>query len=171
MVMVSMPEEEDGTARKYGLNGRLGRDGAAFLWDMIRQQLKPTLTNGAFEVWLEPTKGITWDHPTLVVESPTAFSIAWLEMRLLKQIEKAARQVTGEKLKVRFKVSGVLPYIQQPPKPAPKQMNPDDGDAGRPVRQCSDIVTVGDLFDIGGPLIQKMLCAHGAPDDPVAYEA
>ena len=118
MVMVSMPEE-DGTARKYGLNGRLGRDGAAFLWDMIRQELKPGLPKATYETWLKPTKGIKFDHPTLVVESPTAFSLGWLERRLRTQIDKAARQVAGEKLKVRFKISEVPPYIQQPHKPDP----------------------------------------------------
>ena len=170
MVMVSMPEE-DGTARKYGLNGRLGRDGAAFLWDMIRQELKPGLRKATYEAWVKPTKGIKFDHPTLVVESPTAFSIDWLERRLRTQIDKTARQVAGEKLKVRFKVSGVQPYIQQPPKPTPKHMNPDDGDGGLSVRQCSDVVTVGDLFAMGGPLTQEILCSHAAPDDPVAYQA
>ena len=116
MVMVSMPEE-DGTAQEDVLKVRGGRADAAFLWDKIRQQLKPTLTNGAFEAWLEPTKGIKWDHPTLVVESPTAFSTEWLERRYFTQIDNAAWQVTGEKLGVRFKMAEVPPYIQQSHKP------------------------------------------------------
>ena len=119
MVMVSMPEEEDGTARKDGLNEHAGRDDAAVLWDMIRQELKPGLPNATYETWLKPTKGIKFDYPMLVVESPTAFSLGWLERRLRTQIDKAARQVAGEKLKVRFKISEVPPYIQQPHKPDP----------------------------------------------------
>ena len=119
MVMVSMPEEEDGTAQKNGLKEHAGRGDAAALWDMIRQELKPGLPNATYETWLKPTKGIKWDHPTLVVESPTAFSTEWLKRRHLTQIDNAAWQVTGEKLGVRFKMAEVPPYIQQPHKPDP----------------------------------------------------
>ena len=52
------------------------------------------------------------------------------------------------------------------------QMNPANGTEGRrPGRRYCDIVTVGDLLDMGAALTEKTLCGCGAPDDPVAYEA
>ena len=86
---------------------------------MILNELKPALPRATFETWLKPTKGIEWDHTTLVVECPTAFSLEWLERRLHTQIDKAARQVTGGQLKVRFKTPEVPPYKQQPQKSDP----------------------------------------------------
>jgi len=106
-MMVTMPEEHG------------GRDDAAVRWDMILNELKPALPRATFETWLKPTRGIEWDHTTLVVESPTPFSLEWLERRLHTQIDKAAQQVTGGQLKVRFKTPEVPPYKQQPQKSDP----------------------------------------------------
>ncbi len=74
-------------------------------WTATLGQLEMELPRTTFDTWLRDTEGLAFEGPDLLVQVPSAFTIAWLEQRMYQTILRALRQSSGDMLDVRFQVS------------------------------------------------------------------
>jgi chromosomal replication initiator protein len=89
------------------------------LWAEILAAVRPLVKTQTYETWFRGTHGISYDHPTLVVEVPNRFFVEWLEEHLRGVIAEATSTVGRPSLDIRFQASAHGPrrtaYVGPPP--------------------------------------------------------
>ena len=73
-----------------------------FLWAAVLGWLELSVKPHQFKTWLKPTRPLSCDGKTLVVEAPTAFGCDWLAQQLLAVIHDALAEAGAPNLAVRF---------------------------------------------------------------------
>ncbi len=81
-----------GSARQAG-GGRTDEvNPAALAWDEIKMDLQHMMTRATFNTWIKPTAGLELNG-SLIVAVPNDMVLDWIENRLRKTIDRAARDV------------------------------------------------------------------------------
>lgn len=74
---------------------------ATSAWRDIRAELRRTVGESTYDIWLAALELETWDDRTLVLKAPSA-TRAWVAKRFARVIETCARAVTGSAVQVGF---------------------------------------------------------------------
>jgi chromosomal replication initiator protein len=86
---------------------------AETLWQAALGELQRQVGRSTFNTWLRPTRGISLDDSTLVVEAPSAEAQEWIERRLAPAVVAALAAAARRPLACRF-------VIADPPTASPK---------------------------------------------------
>ena len=74
------------------------------VWRAVLGELQLQLPRPTFETWLKETEGISCDGRSFVVEVPTTFAVAYLEMRMYQLIQRTVERITQRPLDIQFEV-------------------------------------------------------------------
>lgn len=83
--------QEAGSAHQAG-GDRASDNPAAVAWDEIKSDLQHMMTRGTWATWIKPTVGLELNG-SLVVGVPNDAALDWIQNRLRKTIDRAARDV------------------------------------------------------------------------------
>ena len=78
---------------------------AQAMWASALEMLSGGLPGTTFYTWLKETEGLRCDGDNLVVQVPSAFTVAWLEQRMYQTILRTLRGCYGAQWDVRFEAS------------------------------------------------------------------
>ena len=70
-------------------------------WRAIRAQVRQTIGDSTFDIWIAPLEAKAWDGDVLVIEAPRATQ-AWVAKRFGRILETCARAVVGHDTRVSF---------------------------------------------------------------------
>jgi len=73
-------------------------------WNSALSELRLEMTHASFDTWLAQSKAMDLQGDTLVVTVPNQYAQDWLEKRLRGTILRTLHAVTGDELKVEFRV-------------------------------------------------------------------
>ena len=73
------------------------------IWAEVQQLLQKTLSKPSFETWIRPAKFNCFENGILPLMAPNTFSSDWLRKNYCETIEKAAKEICGQDVKVVFK--------------------------------------------------------------------
>ena len=73
------------------------------IWAEVQQSLQKTLSKPSFETWIRPAKFNCFENGLLTLIAPNTFSSDWLRKNYCETIEKAAKEICGNDVKVVFK--------------------------------------------------------------------
>jgi len=73
------------------------------IWAEVQQSLQKTLSKPSFETWIRPAKFNCFENGRLTLTAPNTFSSDWLRKNYCETIEKAAKEICGQDVKVVFK--------------------------------------------------------------------
>lgn len=77
------------------------------VWELILQDLKETVARAIYDTWLNSCRVLEWDGSGyLKIQARNAQALSWLDLRLRLPIEKSARYVAGQTVKIDFVVRG-----------------------------------------------------------------
>ncbi len=102
------------------------------LWQATLGQLELQLPGNTFRTWLQQTRGVGFNGQDLLVEAPSAFTVAWLEQRMYQNIRRALRQVSGQLYDVHFRVPAELTEPTLPGAKTEAGPDPAHNGAGEP---------------------------------------
>jgi chromosomal replication initiator protein len=71
------------------------------VWRAIRAELRRTVGQSTFEIWLEPLEVQSWDGHTLTLQAPPATE-AWVSKRFGRVLESCAAAVAGGPVQIGF---------------------------------------------------------------------
>lgn len=80
-------------------------------------ELKNRLGDQNFQSWISPIKSVEWNTGALTLEVPSSFYRDWLQEHYMEILEQIGSQISGESLKVDFKIGDhpqVVADIQSP---------------------------------------------------------
>ena len=75
------------------------------VWIGIKEQLKATLPDHAFNTWFEPIGFIGHTDNELVLEVPNQFFYEWIESHYKNQITNTAQTLTGNNINIKYTVA------------------------------------------------------------------
>jgi len=75
------------------------------VWIDIKEQLKATLPDHAFNTWFEPIGFIGHTDNELVLEVPNQFFYEWIESHYKNQITNTAQTLTGNNINIKYTVA------------------------------------------------------------------
>ena len=78
------------------------------IWSEVQKSLQKNLSKPSFETWIRPAKFSSFENGILTLIAPNTFSSDWLRKNYCLTIEKAAEEVSGQKVKVIFKAENTL---------------------------------------------------------------
>lgn len=87
---------------------------ASSLWDKILEKLKEKIPEQTFATWFFPTKGISYDNDTIIVEVPNPFFIDWLEEHYLNILSDVAFSILKSNIKISFRADKVETIRHRP---------------------------------------------------------
>ena len=79
------------------------------LWADVLLALKKEVSIQSYETWLKPTKGVSLNNETLIVEVPNKFFREWLVDHYYDVLTQAIGRIYGQKLRLDFVVSSLVP--------------------------------------------------------------
>jgi chromosomal replication initiator protein len=109
-------------------------------WREIRVELRRTVGESAYEIWLDPLKLKAWDGSVLLIEAPPATQ-AWVAKRFGRILETCARAVVGSAISVAF--TGAKEAGSEPTRGTQPRSNIDIPEAFNP-RYSFDQFIIGD---------------------------
>jgi chromosomal replication initiator protein len=109
-------------------------------WREIRAELRRTVGESAYEIWLDPLELKAWDGSVLMIEAPPATQ-AWVAKRFGRILETCARAVIGSAASVMF--AGTVGTDEEPKAGSRAHSNIDIPEAFNP-RYSFDQFIIGD---------------------------
>jgi chromosomal replication initiator protein len=85
------------------------------LWDAIAGRLKETISETTYDTWFAYAEPHSLSDGTLVVSVPNGFTRDWIDSHFHAFVGDAARDVTGQPVRVSFTVSEPAPAQHRPP--------------------------------------------------------
>ena len=82
---------------------------ATQLWADVLSALKKEVSIQSYETWLKPTKGVSLNNETFIVEVPTKFFRQWLADHYYDVLMRAIGRINGRKIRLDFIVSSSTP--------------------------------------------------------------
>ncbi len=79
------------------------------LWADVLSALKKEVSIQSYETWLKPTKGISLNNETLIVEVPNKFFREWLVDHYYDILMRTIGRISGQKIRIDFVVSSSAP--------------------------------------------------------------
>jgi len=76
----------------------------AEIWSRSLHIIEEKINKQSFETWFKPTKGLTLNNGSLVLQVPNQFFCDWLEEHYILLIESAVKEVTGKQMNLVFTV-------------------------------------------------------------------
>jgi chromosomal replication initiator protein len=70
-------------------------------WRAIREELRASIDDSTYEIWLAPLELELWDREALVLSAPAA-RLPWVSKRFSRLIERAAAAVVGGRVEIAF---------------------------------------------------------------------
>jgi chromosomal replication initiator protein len=86
------------------------------VWRLIREELRTSIPEVAFDTWLAPLELVSHDHGTLVLRAP-AEARSWLEERYLGAISQAACNAVGSPMAIEVIGEGETVATREPAGP------------------------------------------------------
>jgi chromosomal replication initiator protein len=101
-------------------------DGLKKLWEGILGRISTLVNSQSFHTWFEPTRLVSYDNGTLVIEGPNPFFIDWLAEHHQDKIRFAAREALGEDVQIEFISNPTLRRVSPPEKSATRSVMVND---------------------------------------------
>jgi chromosomal replication initiator protein len=76
-------------------------------WREIRAELRRTVGESTYEIWLEPVEAKAWDGSVLLLQAPRATQ-SWVAERFGHVLERCTRMVVGAQARIAFAGDGVI---------------------------------------------------------------
>jgi chromosomal replication initiator protein len=83
------------------------------IWINIKDSLKVTLPDHAYNTWFEPISLIGYSDNELVLEVPNQFFYEWIESHYKNQIKNTAQSLAGENINIKYTVALERPATVQ----------------------------------------------------------
>jgi chromosomal replication initiation ATPase DnaA len=87
-------------------------------WRQIREDLRRTVGDSTFDIWLASVDVAAWDGSVLLLQAPRETQ-AWISDRFTKVIEQSAKAVLGPAARVSFTSEPSARAISHPADSAP----------------------------------------------------
>ena len=72
------------------------------LWQKALSEIEKQISKPSFETWIKPTKPVSFDNLTMVIEVPNEFAKEWLENRYYDLIKDSVEEVTNKEVNLAF---------------------------------------------------------------------
>lgn len=78
------------------------------LWEAVLGELELTISKANFNTWFKNTFISSWQDDQIIIGTPNAFTISWLEKKYHKAIVQALENITNFKIKkIIYKVESI----------------------------------------------------------------
>ena len=84
------------------------------LWEAVLGELELTISKANFNTWFKNTFIYSWQENQVIIGTPNAFTLSWLEKKYHKEIIQALENITEHKIKkILYKIESKKEFALQ----------------------------------------------------------